>query len=272
MKILSKYIIYSLIICLSVIAYIQNGCGNGSGVTDPPQKYDYIINGALVKDLNVGVLSDTARIAIRLQRNEASLSTAAITFDTTDLVVGVLPDSTTPAYVFPQGDRGLFIAGTYDLRIEDSNKFLDTLFVNVTDTFRIESYNPDSTTANTNGRQVNIQWTSAANIEGYVVAVTPADSIHTGYGWSAYVESQASQTTIPPDAFREPLYLQELIPGMYYIYVYGYTGVPNLELASKMLPVPFPTQLPDNIDHTRLAGHFGSIVVSKRVPLEVTGS
>lgn len=260
---------------LAIIALISMilaacGCNSSGGSVDPPNRDTYELNGAVVKDLNVGINSDTTLIALKAFKDGNSLNNADISFFGQDLTYSIIPNSASFGYIFPTNNQAMIGIGNYILDFADSTHYDDTINVMVVDTFRVSAYNPDSTTVNLNGQQVVIEWTSSANIEGYIVAVTPADSAYTGYGWSEYVTTQTTQITIPPDAFRTPNFPNNLITGTYYLYVYGFTGAPDSALSSTLLPVPLPSQLGDNIDHTNLSGNIGVVVITKRVPLEVT--
>lgn len=246
------------------------GCDSSGGTVNPPQRDTYVINGVVIKDINVETVADTTRIALKAFKDGSSLNSADISFFGQELTYSFIPNSSVLGYIFPTNNQAMIGNGLYVLDFVDSTFYDDTVNVMVVDTFRVSAYNPDSTTVNLNGQQVVIEWTSSANIEGYIIAVTPADSAYTGYGYSEYVTTQANQVTIPPDAFRMPDYPNNLITGTYYLYVYGFTGSPDSALSSTMLPVPLPSQLGDNIDHTNLSGNIGVVVITKRVPLEVT--
>lgn len=261
-----------IFIALLGIFLAVDGCNSSGGTIDPPNRDTYQLSGVLVKDLNVEIVADTTRIALKAWKDGNALNTADISFFGQDLTYSLVPNSAELGYIFPTSNQAMIGNGQYLLNFADSSYYDDTVYVMVVDTFRVSDYNPDSTTVNLNGQQVVLEWTSSANIEGYIVAVTPADSAYTGYGWSEYVTTQATQLNIPPDAFRTPDFANSLITGTYYLYVYGYTGSPDSLLSAGLLPVPLPSQLGDNIDHNNLGGNIGVVVITKRVPLEVTGS
>jgi len=259
-----------LIIALLIAAYLFSGCNGSSDIIVPPHNNLYSISGAVVKDLNTDVISDSTRIALKLRLDNNPANNADINFFNQTLTYSLIDNSTDLAYVFPPANnQTLLAAGNYDLSIMDSTLIDDMISVIIIDTIRITAYNPDSTTVNLNGQLNTIEWTSALNVSGYVVAVTPADSAYSGYGYVGYVATQTTQYTIPRDAFRTPTGNNDLVTGLYHLYVYAYNGAPDSSLSSSLLPVPLPSQLPDNINKTNLKGNFGTVVVTKRVPIMV---
>ena len=94
------------------------------------------------------------------------------------------------------------------------------------------------------------------------------EKAYTGNGFSAYVTESGTSTFVQADAFRaNPT--QTLDTGWYDIYVYGYTGYPDSVLSSKILPVPLPSILPENINQTKFTGRFGSIFVARKTTVQI---
>ncbi len=265
--------IWPAAILIFVLLLSQYGCDGSSSTVSPTARNSYRVEGVLVNDMNAGLeTTDTSLAAIILERNNSALGTAQISIGTQILVFDKPSFVHDSVYSFAGNSTQLLSSGAYPLGIVDTALFGDTLTVILPDTFRVNFYTGDSTVPNTNGQEIQISWTAAANVEGYVVAVVLEDSAYTGYGWSQYVTSQATETTIPPDAYRlttDPNGVQLLETGWYNIYIYGYAGHPDSLLSAPLLPVPLPSQLGDNIDETLLEGKFGSVVVTKRVRSEV---
>lgn len=257
---------------LPVLSLVNLGCDGSSNPVDPPSRYDYLISGAIIVDNNdTAVDNDSSHVAIKLSRNSTSIIDAELVFDNNTLIYNLLSNSSELAYTLPNSFTGFLAPQNYALSISDGTAFTDNLTITVPDFSSVIAYNPDSTTTyNPNNGHVTFEWTASLNIDGYVVAAVPVDSAYTGFGYSAFVTTQGNLATFPPQAFRTADE-SGVLPGNYYLYVYGYKGAPDVNLSSTYLPVPFPSQIPDNIDRTRLGGHIGTIVVSKRVPLTVVG-
>lgn len=267
---MNKLTILFIGLALMLTGLIMSGCNGSSSPIDPPNRYDYIISGALVIDNNLSsVHNDSTRIAVRLKRNTTALNDADIIFNNDTLTYTFLSNSTSLAYSFPSNPGGLLDTGSYQMRIIDNDKFNGSITVVNPSLSSVMSYNPDSTTTyNANNYTLAFEWTASLQVNGYIIAAVPVDSLYTGFGFSAYVTAQGSEDSFPPEAFRSAD-TANVLPGNYYLYVYGYTGAPDSALSSALLPVPLPSQLPDNIDQQYLGGHFGTVVVSKRVPLVV---
>ncbi|UCE25599.1 MAG: hypothetical protein JSU74_06015 [Candidatus Zixiibacteriota bacterium] len=250
---------------------LLSGCDGSSSTGTLPEANFYRIEGVLVNDLNAGLaVGDTARIAIKVERNDSVLADAAVTFGTTVLAFdrGSFPIDS--VYSFSQGPTSFVESGAYGVGLVDSSLFADTLTLVAPDTFRIDFYTDGEDSLNVGGQEMQLTWTSAANAEGYVMSVVIEDSVYTGYGYTEYVTSQAPQTTIPPDAFR----LESGIGGIpdtgwYHIFVYGYTGNPDSALSHPLLPVPLPSSLGDNVDVRNLVGRLGAVTVTDYVRVHV---
>jgi len=262
------------VLAIVALLALQFGCDGSSSTGRPPETNSYQVKAVLVKDINAdGVVADSTRIAVRPLRNDTLLTTATVTLNNDTLVFDRPSFAIDSVYSFDSDIRALMLPGAYGLGIVDGSDFGDTVITIVPDTFSISFYTNDSTIDNTNGQEIQISWTSAANIEGYALAVVLEDSVYTGYGYSQYVTDPGTQTTIPPDAYRlvtDPEGVPVLDTGWYQIFVYGYAGIPDSVLSEPLLPVPFPSVLPgDNVDQGILSGRVGTVVVTKRVRTHV---
>jgi len=255
---------YGLVILLIIITLgILYGCNGSSTSINPVSVNDYYIKGFIVKNPNIDKAGvDSTQIALSLKRNDTVLSIAQIKFNNQTLSFNNPSFALDSVYSFSDFPTPLLLPQTYQIEIEDPSNSLDTINTIVTDTFSIISIFPEQRIS-TPLLDVKIDWSSASKIEGYVIAATLRDSIYTGFGFSEYVTSQTNSATYPPEAFRQS---NPDVPdtGWYYLYVYGYTGVPDSALSEEFLPVRFPSQLSDNINRDHLKGHLGSIVVSKK--------
>jgi len=261
---------WATVLAIIALLGVQFGCDGSSSTGGLPETNSYRVEGVLVKDINADPVSaDSSRIAVRVERNDSLLTSARVTLNNDTLVFDRASFVIDSVYSFTTNTWALILPGAYGLGVVDASRFGDTVITIVPDTFSISFYTNDSTIDNTNGQEIQISWTSAANVEGYALAVVREDSVYTGYGYSQYVTDPGTQTTIPPDAYRlvtDPEGVAVLDTGWYQIFVYGYAGIPDSVLSDPLLPVPMPSSLPgDNIDQGILKGRLGTVVVTKRV-------
>lgn len=264
---MKKYVMVLLFLTFAIASF--NGCG-GDDVNGDSEKHDYVIYATMVQDMNrTGTLN---YFYADLWRDSLVFGNADILINDTVLSYTFSPELNRMTYGFTQTLRAYRSGGSYMVTVADSTFFEDTVSNNLPDSIYILNYNPDSsTTYNPNDGSFVLDWTSSLNIEGYVLATVPADSAYTGFGYSKFVTSLTNAGTIPPDAFQSPNDTG-IFTGTYYFYVYGFTGAADKNIADHLLPVPFPAQLADNISHDNLSGHIGSIIVSRRVPIDVVAS
>ena len=255
------------ILCIAVIALISAfiiGCeshgtpnGGGDGLDNT-----YTLQGYFVQNVNISAQKlDYNDFGAVMTRNDSALQSAQLFFWTTALIYNNISSQ----YTFGTTPRSYRTPSVITINIVDSTLLADTVSTFVLDSVWITN-SPDSSIPNLNGTSVFIEWSAVANSDGYIVAVVHTDSSYQSTGYSAFVTDLSPSTTIPPDAFR---YNNTLVPGWYEIYVYAYTGAPDVDLSSSVLPVPLPSQIADNITHTYLTGHFGSLVVSRKKMIQV---
>ncbi len=257
--------IFAIIVLIAILA----GCNGSSDIIEPPgSTYKYTLNGVFVQDVNVTALkTDSNNFAATMTRNTVELQTAQLFFGNS--VLGF--DITDSIYTFTSSPRAYKIPATTTINIADAALFGDTVSTFVLDSLSITN-SPDPLIPNTNGTPIFVEWSSAANIDGYVVAVVLDGFEYTNIGYSAYVTEMGTSTTIPGDAFRINPLQTNPDTGWYNIYVYGYHGSPDVALSSEMLPVAFPSQLSNNINHANLTGNFGSITVSSKAMIHVVSN
>lgn len=256
-----------------ILIAIQNGCESSGSTGNVPESNTYRLEAVLVNDLNANVVTgDTARVTVLAERNDSLLTTANVTLGNITLVFNRTTFAFDSVYSFDFGPSSLVETGAYGMGLVDSSRFGDTITLVVPDTFSVDFYTGDSTIPNTNGQEIQISWTASANSDGYVVAVVLEDSAYTGFGYSEYVTSQTTQTTIPPDAYRlttDTAGVAQLDTGWYNIYIYSYSGLPDSLWSEPLLPVPLPSSFGDNVDVPNLAGRIGSVSVTRRVRSQV---
>ncbi|MCD6250406.1 MAG: hypothetical protein J7J98_08765 [candidate division Zixibacteria bacterium] len=225
---------------------------------------DYFAAGVLVQVMD----HDDAHASARLWRDDSFVIDGTARLGDTDLpyLEGHLIDSAYQAILHPAtnlaGDTVYFVA-------TDSTRFADSILINVVDTFSITDNFEPSNRLLPGGGQVSFWWTAAANAEGYIIATVKAGETYTGVGYSALVTTGQTAGTIPADVFVDPA-SSVLDTGMYYVYVYAFSGSPDSAQASQWLPTLLPAEFPLNIDQNRFTGRFGTMAVTLHDSVHVT--
>ena len=248
----------ALAIIMLAATLLVVGCNTAPNRSDSLQDATYRLSGFFVKDVN----RYSCHSEVALWREDSTLETADILFD--DDTLAYLDD----VYQMTVLPESVYPAGSYYLQLGDSSLYRDSVEAYVADTFSIEIIDP-ATRDNPGGTQVSLTWTNSLSADGYIVATVPRYIAYHARGYSAWVSSQSTGETIPPDAFP---WSDGINPdtGWYFVYVYAYTGVPDSSLSAGMLPVPMPGQPLDNIDRERLTGCFGAVTVALRDSVRVT--
>lgn len=250
-----------------LLTFVLSGCnskGTGPGIDNDA---DYSIRGTFVQNVNLELGTDYSDIPVQIFKNTEKLTTAVTSFNSIPMVYALHSNIDDSVYDYSFRPIDYLNAGSYNIIFTDSSIFSGTVPVTVIDSFIFDNP-PDTTVPNTNGTSIEYSWLSAANIHGYVIAVVLDGREYTGVGYSSYVTSLSTSVTVPPDAFRMNQF-NALDTGWYHIYIYGYTGSPDSMLTSKLLPVPFPSQLADNIAQKSIQGRFGSVTVARKTMLHV---
>ena len=232
------------------------GCDSHPSRYQPPETFAYRFEGTAIKDMDL----DFMYVAATLLRDDSSRPEADIRFGGDSLAY--IEDSTFFRAVLPSGD---YPAGDYEIEIKDSTLFSDTLMSHLPGNFAITWVFPD--TRDKGARTVRLQWSPSAGTEGYVIAAVKRDLAYTGTGFSQYVPFQSTLEAFPDSAFAATG--TEADSGWYYLYVYSFTASADSGLSEGLVPVPMPSQLPDNIAVADLQGHFGCVVVTTRDSMHV---
>lgn len=249
----TKAYIAPVLALLTIVAVIA-GC-DSSGTGQVSSLSDYSLRGVAVIDPNV----DSTRISAVGSRNDTLLSSVVIVLGGDTLVYDDTLYAVDSSWRFADDTARHYLPGTYVIGFDD-NSFERSFPQAIPDTFSITNVIPaNHHIPGSEGAQ--IEWTGKAGYGAYVVAAIKADSAFIGKGWTVYPQNLVPSATLPPDAFFGS---DGLTPdtGLYNIYVYGIVGSPDSALASALLPVDLPSQLPNNISQQRLGGRFGVVVVS----------
>lgn len=237
------------------------GCDSAALVRPPVDDF-YRVEGVMVKEPNRNVSSAVVRV---LHNDSTAVGVEVIVGNDT-----LLFDTLTygdSVYALALGPADSLLVGNTPIAIHDGDRFNDTLYSLVPGVSAIASIVP---TLKGPADLVRVEWTGAANTRGYVLAAVKQDSVYQGVGWSQFVTGSVTSGTINDSAFtRTTLQGAEPDPGIYYVYVYSYTGAPDSALSARWLPVPFPAQLDDNIDDLEVGGRLGTVVVSYYGSVEV---
>ncbi len=223
----------------------------------------YAVAGAAIADAN----HDSTKVVVSLRKDQVRYGSAVVMFSADSLKYRRSGFPIDSVYSLVKQSRLYYGVGKYKLIVQDSTLFADSAAVRMSDTFRITSIIPTNRLAQ-GLRSVTLEWAGADSADGYVMAATPRDSVYRGYGYSLYPGTQGTAGTIPPDAFSlSPGTLPDT--GWYYLYVYAFTGAPDSVLTAKLLPVPFPEQIADNIGNSNFAGHFGTVRIIRHDSVHV---
>ena len=256
---------------LLLVLTLQLGCDGSSGPLISGDDNTYRLEGVMVKEPNRNV----AVAVMNFTRDDSTVLGATATVDTDTLLYDSLNyvdslDSPVGVYALSLGPADSLLIGAIGLSVQDSARFTAALTADVPGNLMISSVTPP---VKGPADVVRVSWTGSPDAEGYVMAAVKSDSIFQGFGFSQYVTSGATSATFDEDAFlRTTLQGAEPNPGIYYLYVYAYNGVPDSALSHTWLPVPLPGQLDDNISVDDMDGRIGTVVVSYFGTVEVVAS
>jgi hypothetical protein len=240
----------------AVIAML--GCNGKSGTGGAQSEAEYQIQGVLIEDWN----RMATRAEVIVSRNDTLLDSALVWIGSQTLSF----DSTADSYRLTVEPSGTFPRGAYEMVLADLPEFMDTVLVDIADTFFMTIANPPNR-LNPGGDIVTLDWTESPGSDAYVMAAVPRHLAYTGVGYSEWVGS--SEAWIPIEAFRWSNGI-DLDTGWYYLFAYAYVGAPDSATSAGLLPVPLPSDSAANIDQERISGRFGTIVVAGRDSVYVT--
>jgi len=250
------------VICLTpVLALLslmaQFGCNSAPTNNKPGTIYDYHIRGTLIQDPNI----DSSRIVLKLQRDLRDYAAANLSFGGNILEYSNLKYGFDSIFYFSQDMTPGYSAGAKKLILDDSPFYTDSVSITVGGAYGITVVNDPANRILRPGNTVTYSWSGSANAQDYVIATVLADSAYRGYGYSEYLPVIGTSGTLPVEAFSvSPS--PDLDTGLYNLYVYAITGVPDSTLTAKLLPVPLPNQFPNNINKADLVGRVGAIQVT----------
>lgn len=235
----------------------QFGCESAPSTGGATNTFLYYVRGTAIQDPNI----DSSRIVVKLQRENKDYQSANLSYGSDNLVYSNLKYGFDSIYTFSKSNTPGFAAGVSNLSIVDAPFFNETVNSTVlADSLIFTNFIPPDHEKN-GSEDVQIEWFGPGNTEGYVMAATFADSVYRGFGYSEWIVGvPATSGTFPTQAFSL-LPGPQIDTGLYYIYVYAVTGIPDSALTSKLLPVPLPNQFADNVSKGHLTGRFGTVHV-----------
>jgi len=233
----------------------QFGCN--SVPTTPGTLADYEIRATLIQDPNI----DSSRIVVKLLKEGGDYDGATLQFGSNVLNYSNFKYGFDSIYYFSQDMTPGYPAGARNLELDDSPFYTDTVSITVEGAFDIDTINSPATKILRPGETVTYTWTGSANAQNYVMATVLADSAYRSYGYSEYLPVIGTSGTLPVEAFSQSP-SPDMDTGLYNIYVYAVTGVPDSTLTDRLLPVPLPLQFPNNISKADLVGRVGAIQIT----------
>jgi hypothetical protein len=244
----------ALLIGLGLAAMI--GCDGSAGPSVIDDTNFYRASGILVEDWN----RFATRAHVAFGRNDTLLDSALVwlgdqtlTFDATGHQLSVEPSGTFPV-------------GSYDMVLADTPYFIDTVVVEIADTFSVTVSEPPNR-ENPGGDLVVLDWTESPDVDVYAVAAVPRHLAYTGAGYSNWAGESEGQ--IPLGAFRWSNGIA-IDTGWYYVFAYAVVGSPDSAASAEILPVPLPADRLENVDRGQLTGRLGTAVVAGRDSVHVT--
>ncbi len=257
-KSISKYSIPALLVIIALMVAAISGCNGRSGTIVDGINDNYQISGVLIEDWN--------RMATRAQlsftRNDTLVDSGLVIIGNESLTY----DTSTDVHKLTVEPSGTYPAGTYDLILADLPDFLDTVLIDMADTFSLTISDPPNR-LNPGGDVVKLDWTESPGADAYVFAAVSRHLAYTEAGYSSWAGT--SEGTVPIEAFRWSDGIA-VDTGWYYLFAYAYVGSPDSAESSALLPVPLPSNIVPNIDQEPISGRFGTIVVAGRDSVHVT--
>ena len=240
-----------LVILASVLMFF--GC-NGALIDPKAPTTDYITQSYIVRDFNLNrsfVRSSFRRADTTIPSGPVFYDSAAIGFVTQDSI-------------FQQEyfTASAIASGSHEISLMDTNTVISNLNIIMPDT--IGFLFADSAVPYTGAGNLGLQFAPASsNATGFIVAMVKASEAYTGVGYAEFVVGSAL-ATIPPGAFRDPVD-NTLNTGLYYLFLYAYTGAPRLDVITTDLPTALPdTGFGPNVSEGMLSGNSGALIISAR--------
>ena len=252
---------------LPLLLLIFMSCNSSGDFKVGPSDSPFSVNGVIVTD---AFLNQTT-VAARVLRDGAFDSSLVVIFAGDTLLFDAAAFPFDSVYSYTVDSVNHYPSGSHLLTVASGSQTVN-LPILVPGTLAIDTINPPTPPGMTGPEDVNIEWFATPFVSGYVMAATKANETYMNDGHSEYAGIAGTFGTLLQSTFfvDTSVINPVLDTGLWYISVYGYRGAPDKELADQFLPVPFPTQLPNNIDTLQTSGAFGTITVSPFEILQVS--
>lgn len=235
----------SLYILLGTLLVITLSCRRGKVVTFSGEEYDFTVDAVVVWDMNSG----DGLVEVSILEDSSSLSGAQVKIN-----LNAVPESDSGEY-FSDSSSYLNLNDSNTLSVVYTPHDLNaSIQFDLPDTLRITAMQQR---LNPGGEPRVVYWRAAEKADGYFVSVIGRNAASTGaIPYSARVDYQETQFTIPPEAFRDRL--SELKADIYLVYVVAYS---EGFISYGEMPFTLPEGLPET-SVGGLAGSFGCGVVA----------
>lgn len=226
-------------------------CGGKITTRPRPPKYQFTMNGVVVKDLNLG--KDIAYFTVL--RDSVAFDSAVIVLETASRTDTLLSQG---GGVYSEETSHLFDFGhVVKISISSSvDKFNLTSLMFIPEYFYISV-----DTINPGGDPVPVDWSPSNLASGYILSLVTPDTMPPAVGYTD--RARGTGLTIPREAFRTSG--DDLVRGIYEVYVIAYyESFPEYPGMVFELPAGLPT---DNLKNAN--GTIGAGVVAQKKHIRV---
>lgn len=241
-----------LVILASVLMFF--GC-NGALIDPKAPTTDYITQSYIVRDFNL----NRSFVRSSFRRADTTIPSGPVSYDSA--AIGFVAQNS----IFQQEffSASAIASGSHEISLMDTNTVISNLNIIMPDTIGLlfaDSVNPYSGAGN-----LVLQFAPASsNATGFIVATVKASEAYTGVGYAEFVLFGSALANIPPSVFRDPVD-NTLDTGLYYLFLYAYTGAPRLDAITTDLPTALPdTGFGPNVSEGMLSGNSGALIISAR--------
>lgn len=241
-----------LVTLASVLMFF--GC-NGALIDPKAPTTDYITQSYIVRDFNL----NRSFVRSSFLRADTTIPSGPVFYDSAALGF-VAPNSIFQQEFF---SSSAITSGSHEISLMDTNTVISNLNIIMPDTIGI--FYADSAVPYTGAGNLTIQIDApSTNATGFIVATVKATDVYTGAGFADFVLFGLTAANIPPNVFRDPI-TNLLDTGLYYLFVYAYTGAPRLDVITNDLPTALPdTGFGPNVTEALLSGNSGALIISAR--------
>ncbi|MBN4072330.1 hypothetical protein JYU03_00255 [bacterium AH-315-F03] len=227
-------------------------------------KGSYTLQGYIVGDME----RDTSFIRVSFIRDGSMIPGGPITLDTFLLSF----DLTDSLFKAEFGPSNTLSSSIYELTSFDGATEVSAENVTMVGGLTMNIISPaDRVYTSADGSVVANLTSASLNSTDYAIAIVKAGEEYTGSGYADFFSLIDGAGIVPPEFFRDSLNNDSLLVGTYYLYMYSYSGSPQISSQTNDIPTVLPAGgFADNLSSANFSGKLGSIVVSRRDTLIVT--